>query len=284
MKVLTSDNVELYVKISGQGKPCLFLHGGPGAWSFNFEVLGGNKLEDFFEMIYLDQRGCGRSGKVKDGNYSIERILEDIEELRKKLKIDKWIIMAHSFGGILAVNYVKKYQENVEALILLSCTLNMIESFQHQIKYGMKLLNIEEKEEILDEKQKLLEKWNTVIGELIKKNLFYHLQFSKYESFERVNEIDSQMENDFEFSRYVFNSSEYFKNFKNLTQEIDIPVLIVSGDEDHAIGPEHYKGFKFKNATISILKGKHVLYLENIQELFKIIKEFVNNLQDNKTI
>lgn len=280
MKVVTSDNVELYVKISGNGKPCLFLHGGPGAWSYNFEVLGGNRLEEFLKMIYLDQRGCGRSGKVKNGNYSIERIIKDVEELRKELRINKWIIMAHSFGGILALNYVREYQKKVEALILLNCTLNMNESFQHQIEYGIKLLNLDEKDELINEKLPLLEKWNKVITKLLEKDLFYLLQFDKYESFEKVNEIDSKLESDFKFAEYVFNSSEYFKDFKALTKEINIPVLVVSGNEDHAVGPEHYKGFEFKNVTECVLEGKHVLYLENNDEFCKCIREFTRKLED----
>ena len=52
-------------------------------------------------MIYLDQRGCGRSTSPKDNNYSMDRMVNDFEEVRKYLGIDKWITLGHSFGGLL---------------------------------------------------------------------------------------------------------------------------------------------------------------------------------------
>lgn len=61
MKLKTSDGLALYYDISGKGDPCLFLHGGPGYWSKSFQHYARDLLEENLQMIYLDQRGCGRS-------------------------------------------------------------------------------------------------------------------------------------------------------------------------------------------------------------------------------
>ena len=53
MYIEMSDKVNLYVKQSGEGVPCIFIHGGPGEGSLDFEVLGGNSLESFMNIIYL---------------------------------------------------------------------------------------------------------------------------------------------------------------------------------------------------------------------------------------
>ena len=63
-----SDKVNLYVQQSGNGIPCIFIHGGPGGCSYDFEILGGNSLEGFMKLIYFDQRGSGRSEGDKDSN------------------------------------------------------------------------------------------------------------------------------------------------------------------------------------------------------------------------
>lgn len=275
MRIITSDNVELNVRISGEGKPCLFLHGGPGAWSYNFEVFGGKVLEKYFQMIYLDQRGCGRSGKVKNKNFSIDRIIQDIDEVREALNIQKWTVIAHSFGGILAVNYVRKYEGNIESLILLNATLNMKESFEYQIKYGVKLLKLQSNEEYLNEKTPLIDRWYKVVNKLIEKDLFYKLQYENYSSFIEVNKVDEKLSNDGKFAQYVFNSYEYFKDFTEYTDDIIIPVLIISGKEDYAIGPNHYKKFKFKNSKQCLLEGKHVLYYENTKGFEECISNFL---------
>lgn len=275
MIIITSDNVELNVRISGEGKSCLFLHGGPGAWSYNFEILGGNILERDLRMIYLDQRGCGRSGKVENGDFCIDRIIQDIEEVRKALNIEKWIVMAHSFGGILAVNYARKYEANIESMILINCTLNMKESFEHQIRYGMELLRLQSNEKYMNELTPLMVRWNKIVSKLIKKDIFYKLQYINYNSFVKVNEVDKELLNDGKFADYVFSSEEYFQNFISYTNNIDIDVLIISGTEDHAIGPNHYKKFKFKKSEECVLQGGHVLYLENSKGLKECIRNFI---------
>jgi len=55
-----NDKVNLYIKQSGHGVPCIFVHGGPGEGSLDFEVLGGNTLEDLYTLTkeeVLDQKG-----------------------------------------------------------------------------------------------------------------------------------------------------------------------------------------------------------------------------------
>lgn len=59
--IITSDSVRLFVKRSGSGYPVLFIHGGPGSNSYYFEKEGGEVFSKDVQLIYLDQRGCGRS-------------------------------------------------------------------------------------------------------------------------------------------------------------------------------------------------------------------------------
>lgn len=89
MYIEMSDKVNLYLKQSGESAACIFIHGGPGEGSLDFEVLGGNSLESFMKMIYFDQRGSSRSGGNDTDDYSMERIIEDIEEVRKNLGISR---------------------------------------------------------------------------------------------------------------------------------------------------------------------------------------------------
>jgi proline iminopeptidase len=96
----TSDGVGLYLKISGQGPPCLYIHGGPGSGSYWMEHFAGDILEERFTMIYIDLRGVGRSESPEDGNYSMDRMVADFEEIRTHLEFDDWIIMGHSFSGL----------------------------------------------------------------------------------------------------------------------------------------------------------------------------------------
>lgn len=278
MLLMMEDKVKLYVKKSGNGIPCLFIHGGPGEGSLDFETLGGKVLEDFMEMVYFDQRGCARSGGNCEEDYSLDRINQDIEEIRVALGIDKWVVLAHSFGGIIAANYTLKYKKYIKGLILLNSTLNMEESFKSQIHYGSMLLP---KEELINAKfSSVFEEWQSIVGKLVEKDLLYKLQYDAYENYIRLNEVNNTIENfNGTMARQAFANKEYFSNFFRITEKINTPVLIIAGDEDYAVGPEHYKNFKFPNKTVKLIKGKHMLYLEKRIEFKKCVQDFLEKLE-----
>lgn len=278
MFLMMEDKVRLYVKKSGFGIPCLFIHGGPGEGSLDFEALGGKGLETFMELIYFDQRGCARSGGADEDDYSLDRISQDIEEIRKALRIDKWIVMAHSFGGIIAANYTWKYENNVKGLILLNSTLNMEESFKSQIHYGAMLLP---KEELKTKKfDSILKEWQYVVNKLIEKNLLYKLQYENYENYLKLSEVNGRIESfNGTMARQAFENKEYFSNFFSLTEKINTPVLIIAGAEDYAVGPEHYKSFNFPTKTVKLINGKHMLYLENWLQVRNSIEGFIQGLK-----
>jgi proline iminopeptidase len=270
-----SDKIKIFVNEAGKGMACVFIHGGPGAWSYEFETFCGDNLESTMKMVYLDQRGCGRSEGDHNSDYSIGRMVEDIEEVRKKLNITKWIVLAHSFGGIIALNYVHKYGSYVEGLILANCTLNMKDSLESQIEYGSKLLNQGELQKKSNET--IMERWQKSFTSLIEKDIFYKLQYNDYNNYLKVNEISSSMENT-SMAQQAFDNEEYFSSFYSLTKEIIIPVLVIAGDEDYAIGCDHYKKLMFPKSKTEIIKGKHVLYLESRESFIKTINRFINCL------
>lgn len=271
-----SDKVNLHVKKSGQGIPCIFVHGGPGEGSLDFEVLGGNALEGFMNMIYFDQRGSARSEGDEETDYSIDRLVEDMEEIRMKLGISKWIVMAHSFGGIIATNYAHKYGEFIDKLVLLNVSLSMEDSFKSQIYYGAKLLS-EYELKTIDAKSDM-EKWQQIVTILIKKDIFYKLQYEEYDNFIKLREVSNTIDSfNATMANQGLSNKEYFKSYFDLTKKITVPVLVVTGDEDYAVGPDHHKNFMFPNMKTKILSGKHMLYMENKMEIKSVIEAFVKS-------
>ncbi len=137
----TQDGVKLFAKSAGNGPVCIFVHGGPGAWSKSFEEMGGRGFEKRLKMVYLDQRGCGRSEVSTSGNYSLDRMVEDIEAIRHALGVERIYLLAHSFGGVIAVNYAKKYPDHLFGLILANSTLDLNSSLEDQIERVNQLIH-----------------------------------------------------------------------------------------------------------------------------------------------
>jgi len=93
------------VKQEGQGIPLLLINGGPGGTHHVFHPYF-SQAKNFAHMIYYDQRGTGKSSTDETGaTYTIRQAVEDIENLRKALKIEKWAVLGWSYGGLLAQCY-----------------------------------------------------------------------------------------------------------------------------------------------------------------------------------
>jgi proline iminopeptidase len=115
----TGDGHEVYVEQVGNpnGTPVIFLHGGPGSSCKDHHRCFFNPEK--FHIILMDQRGAGRSrpsGRLKDN--TTKHLILDLEMIREKLSIEKWLLFGGSWGATLALLYAQKYKKNVLALIL----------------------------------------------------------------------------------------------------------------------------------------------------------------------
>ncbi len=118
-RLKVSDLHEIYWEVSGnpQGKPVVFVHGGPG---------GGTdaKQRRFFDpaayrIVLFDQRGCGQStphAELEDN--TTWSLVDDMEKLRELLGIDRWQVFGGSWGSTLALAYAQKHPERVTELVL----------------------------------------------------------------------------------------------------------------------------------------------------------------------
>jgi proline iminopeptidase len=118
-RLRVSEVHELYYEESGnpQGKPVVFLHGGPG---------GGTEPKyrrffdpDAYRIVLFDQRGCGQStphASLVDN--TTWHLVADIEALRAHLGIARWTVFGGSWGSTLALAYAEKHPEPVTELVL----------------------------------------------------------------------------------------------------------------------------------------------------------------------
>ncbi len=100
------------------GDTLLYLHGGPGASCLDF-VNQAKVLSGKMKVVIFDQLGVLRSdGIAENESYSMEYQVEMIEEMRKILGIEKWSVLGHSYGGMLAVLYASACPDSVHKIIL----------------------------------------------------------------------------------------------------------------------------------------------------------------------
>jgi proline iminopeptidase len=132
----------------------LLLHGGPGGTHEFFECVDSFFPAEGFEYYYYDQLGSYYSDQpTEPGLWETSRFVEEVEQVRKALKLDKsnFYLLGQSWGGILAVEYALKYQDNLKGLVIS----NMMMSAPAYGKYADEVLAPKLKPEVLAEIRKL---------------------------------------------------------------------------------------------------------------------------------
>ena len=131
------DGHEIYYEECGNpsGKPCLFVHGGPGGGA-------SPAARQFFDpdkyrIVLFDQRGCGRSKP----HASIEanttwHLIDDIELIRETLGIDRWLVFGGSWGSTLSLAYAQSHPERVTELVLRGIFLLRAQELQWFYQHG----------------------------------------------------------------------------------------------------------------------------------------------------
>ena len=100
MNVELVDGGSLFVQELGSGFPLIVLHGGPGMDHTTFRPYLDPLAEDF-RVLYVDQRGQGRSERVDPATLTLEVFARDIDLLAEALGFDEYAVLGHSFGAIV---------------------------------------------------------------------------------------------------------------------------------------------------------------------------------------
>jgi proline iminopeptidase len=100
MHVELDDEVRVFVEDIGAGPPLIVLHGGPGLDHTMFRPWL-DPLADEYRLLYVDERGQGRSERVDPETLSVQRFARDVDELATALALGDFVLLGHSFGAIV---------------------------------------------------------------------------------------------------------------------------------------------------------------------------------------
>jgi proline iminopeptidase len=118
--LLSINGTELYVKRLGVGEPIVVVHGGP-VLEHGYLLPHLAPLAESYELIFFDQRLSGRSAPgVDSASVRLATFVDDIAAVRQALGLDRIHLMAHSWGGLLAMHYALEHQEQLISLVLLN--------------------------------------------------------------------------------------------------------------------------------------------------------------------
>ena len=108
---------------------CFVLHGGPGGEHSHF-LPAFSKMAETMQLIYVDDRSCGRSERVDITTSTMKQNVEDLEALRKYLGLGKVFVYGHSYGGMKAQQYIIDYPDSLYGVILSDTAANFQRAYR----------------------------------------------------------------------------------------------------------------------------------------------------------
>ena len=265
----------------------LLLNGGPGATHEYFECFENFLPAEGIEFIYYDQLGCGNSDNPNDiAFWDLDRYVEEVEQVRKALDLDSnnFYLLGHSWGGILAIEYALKYQNNMKGLIIS----NMMSSCPEYGKYADEVLAKQLKPEVLAQIQKIEADKNfdnPKYMELLLPNFYeeHVLRLPAKDWPEPVNRSFAKMNQ----SLYVtmqgpseFGIAGKLENWDrtNDLKNITIPSLVIGATHD-TMDPKFMEKMSTllpKGSFLLCKNGSHMALYDDQQTYFKGLISFLN--------
>ena len=126
----------LYSRVVGQGTPIIVLHGAPD-FDRSYLVPDLDRLSDSFHLIYYDQRGRGRcADRVQPEDLTLASDIADIEKVRQYFHLDCVVLLGHSSGTVLALEYALRYLQRVSRMILMNPAPASPEGYKQRLSQG----------------------------------------------------------------------------------------------------------------------------------------------------
>ncbi len=278
---------KVWYRINGRGDntPVLLLHGGPGSSSYGFDPY--KKLSQGRPIIFFDQLGSGRSDRITDTTLmTVERYVEEVEQVRKELDLEKLFLHGQSWGTALGLEYYLKYPDHVKGIIFSS-------------PYFSTKRWIEDANELVST---LPDSIQTIIRTNEKNKTFSNQEYQDavtlfYSKFLRRKERPQARKDTARkyfgtnVYEYMWGPSEFtatgtLLNYDRIDKlsEIKVPVLFITGEYDEARPStvKYYQSLVPNAEFVEISNSGHATLNDNPEEALSAIKKFIDSNDKNK--
>jgi len=243
----------LVYHVHGHGPVMLAIAGGPGS-SWNYLRMTG--VEQYATIVYVELVGTGDSARLADPKqYSRERDVSDVEGFRAYLGIDKVIVLGHSYGGNVALEYALAHPEHLAGLVLYDTSPVMNEEWGADVEKNMATYEKEPWFADAHEAWKLLDGQHddaTLKALFLRISRFYVHAYSAQQARWEKFFADARLDSD----RNERGTVTPF-DVRPLLSSIRAPTLVLVGAHDFICGP------KFASMSHDGISGSQLVRFEN---------------------
>ncbi len=263
----------------------LLLHGGPGGSHDYLVNFADHLVPSGYELYFYDQLGSFRSDKPDDVSlWTVERFLEEVETVRQALGLEDFVLIGHSWGGMLGIEYALKYQEHLKGLVIS----NMVGSVPLYVEGVNQLRDLmpAEAREILERHEAAKEYANPeyqeiLLGQLYSKHVCRLDPWPQavVDTFDRLNTtIYNHMQGPSEFE-----VTGTFKDWDRMDglDKITVPTLLIVGRYDTMrVSDIEEMDRRMPDSSLLICEnGSHISNWDDEDTYFGGVLDFLNGLE-----
>lgn len=274
----------------------LFLHGGPGDHSGYLMEAFGREVEAEYNVIWMDQRGCGNSPRdLKSTDFTIARFVEDIVLVLDTIGIGKVVIVAHSFGVLLGGLFCALHNDRVAAYISI-CGVGSFLHYQERLFHNLKITFSNSPQKLQEIAE--VEKQRNGFFKLIRCFRFAREAKAHYKNYDVTKkEIIKYLEQCVVHGEYTndtvteseeallslckYDSLASFEIYHAL-EDIQAPTLCIAGAHDKANDQECVRTYAslIKNSSFKLFTNSgHHPFQEEKEEFLQTLRDFLASQQ-----
>ena len=281
---INSNGLKLYYEIEGEGHAVVLLSGGPGLSHEYLQPL--RSLASDAQLVFFDQRGTGRSDKANLQDYTVEANVEDVEQLRRELQLDSFILFGHSWGGMLAQAYALKYPAHVSKLILA-------DTFSSVTELNLSLMRMRnaapeatraiydryEQEGLYKDRDRYPDEYQAGL------EIAYEPVFISVSPPEYLQDVFSKLA--YDVYRVMWGEESEFKVTGTLAQfdvthrlpEIRVPTLVIVSTSDiPTVAMAQQTAQLIPDAQLEVFEhSRHFPFIEEPETFFNVIRQFIQD-------
>jgi proline iminopeptidase len=273
---------ELDAEQSFRQKPALvLLHGGPG---FDHTYLRPwlDPVSEIAQLVYVDERGCGRSQRHTHEYYQLGIMADDIVLLCETLGIEHPIVLGQSFGGFVALSIAHRHPEFAKGIILFDTSpawtggydLDALEQLVGGQR-GKELREVAYKESTGQATEAELKRFEQEIMPL-----YWHQGFKP----EYIEVLFSNSMMNMDIATYMMGTLSKEYDLRPHLSEIKIPALVLQGRYDWVTpmaGAEEM-AHNIPNAQLHVFEHSgHMVFMEEPEELVSVIKRWITSISNS---
>jgi proline iminopeptidase len=285
---LPVNGTELYFDVVGSGldtsakfeqRPTMIiLHGGPG---FDHSYLRPwlDPVSEVAQLVYVDQRGCGRSQRHTHEYYQLGIMADDIVLLCQELRIEHPIVLGQSFGGFVALSIAHRHPEFASGIVLFDTSpawtggydLDALEQLVGGER-GKELREIAYREETGQANEAELKRFEAEIMPL-----YWHQGFKQ----EYLTDLYNSTPMNMDIATYMMGTLSKEYDLRPYLKDITVPALVLQGRYDWVTpmaGAEEMAR-SIPNAQLHVFEHSgHMVFIEEQGELVNVLRGWIQTL------